>query len=81
VYAATETASIASECTKHRMHLFEDLGIAEAVDEKNRPVPLGIAGAKVLVTVLFSRTIDAVTHTAIGKAPLIKARRRSVSRL
>lgn len=57
VYAATEIATIASECEHHvGMHLFEDLVIAEVVDEQNRPVPPGVYGDKVLVTVLFSRT-------------------------
>jgi phenylacetate-CoA ligase len=56
VYAATETAGIASECSHHRLHLFEDLVITEVVDEANRPVPPGEFGAKLLVTVLFSRT-------------------------
>jgi phenylacetate-CoA ligase len=56
VYAATEPAGIASECERHRMHLYEDLVITEVVDDRNRPVPTGVVGAKVLVTVLFSRT-------------------------
>jgi putative adenylate-forming enzyme len=56
VYAATETAGIASECSRHRLHLFQDLVITEVVDEKNRHVPSGEFGAKLLVTVLFSRT-------------------------
>jgi phenylacetate-coenzyme A ligase PaaK-like adenylate-forming protein len=56
VYAATETAGIASHCRRRRSHLYEDLVIAEVVDEHNRPVPAGEPGAKVLVTVLFSRT-------------------------
>jgi phenylacetate-coenzyme A ligase PaaK-like adenylate-forming protein len=56
VYAATEPAGIASECEFHRLHLFEDLVITEVVDERNRPVPPGVPGAKILVTVLFSRT-------------------------
>ena len=57
VYAATETAGIASECTQHAgMHLYEDLVITEVVDDHNRPVPPGEYGEKVLVTVLFSRT-------------------------
>jgi len=56
VYAATEPAGIAAECEQHRLHLFEDLVITEVVDERNRPVPPGEVGAKVLVTVLFSRT-------------------------
>ena len=56
VYASTETAGMASECGRHQMHLYEDLVIPEVVDEKNRPVPPGTRGAKILVTVLFSRT-------------------------
>lgn len=56
VYAATEPAGIAAECERHRLHLFEDLVITEVVDDLNRPVPPGVVGAKVLVTVLFSRT-------------------------
>jgi phenylacetate-CoA ligase len=57
VYGATETATIASECEHHvGMHLFEDLVITEVVDDQNRPAAPGVYGAKVLVTVLFSRT-------------------------
>lgn len=56
VYAATEPAGIASHCRNHRLHLFEDLVITEIVDDKNQPVPPGTTGAKLLVTVLFSRT-------------------------
>lgn len=63
VYAATETAGIASECELHRgMHLFEDLVITEVVDENNRPVPPGEYGEKVLVTVLFSRTLPLIRY-------------------
>lgn len=63
VYAATEPAGIASECDLHRgMHLFEDLVITEIVDEKNRPVPPGVYGEKVLVTVLFSRTMPLIRY-------------------
>lgn len=56
VYAATETAGIASECRLGHLHRYEDLVIAENVDADNRPVPPGEFGAKLLVTVLFSRT-------------------------
>jgi len=63
VYAATESAGIASECELHRgMHLFEDLVITEVVDEDNRPVPPGVYGEKVLVTVLFSRTMPLIRY-------------------
>ena len=56
VYAATETAGVGSECQYHRLHRYEDLVIAEIVDEENRPVAPGQFGEKLLVTVLFSRT-------------------------
>ncbi|MBN8590580.1 MAG: phenylacetate--CoA ligase family protein [Anaerolineae bacterium] len=56
-YAATETAGIAAECEHHMgLHLYEDLILVENVDEHNRPVPTGVYGDKVLVTVLFNRT-------------------------
>lgn len=56
-YAATETASVASEHFSCRhMHFYEDLVITEVVDEQNRPVAAGEFGAKILVTTLFSRT-------------------------
>lgn len=56
VYAATETAGIASECRLGHLHRYEDLVIAEVVDDDNQLVPEGEYGAKTLVTVLFSRT-------------------------
>jgi phenylacetate-CoA ligase len=63
VYAATETSGIAAECGQHTgMHLFEDLVITEVVDADNRPVPPGQYGAKVLVTVLFSRTLPLIRY-------------------
>jgi phenylacetate-CoA ligase len=57
IYAATESGLLAAECTSHRgLHLFEDMVILEVVDEHHRPVPPGVYGEKVLLTVLFSRT-------------------------
>jgi phenylacetate-coenzyme A ligase PaaK-like adenylate-forming protein len=71
VYGATETASIAAECGHHTgMHLFEDLVITEVVDEDNRPVPPGVYGAKVLVTVLFSRTMPLIRYEMSDSAQL-----------
>ena len=56
-YGATETADIAAEYRAcRRMHVFEDLLLAEVVDDQNRPVPPGEYGAKLLITTLFSRT-------------------------
>lgn len=63
VYAATETSGIAADCDRHPgMHLFEDLVITEVVDEHHRPVLPGTFGAKVLVTVLFSRTLPLIRY-------------------
>lgn len=56
VYAATESAGIASECAQHHLHAYEDLVIAESVDEHGRPVPAGTTGDRLLITVLHSRT-------------------------
>jgi putative adenylate-forming enzyme len=56
VYGTTETAGIASECRHGRMHRYEDLVVIEVVDEDHRAVPPGQFGAKILATVLFSRT-------------------------
>jgi phenylacetate-coenzyme A ligase PaaK-like adenylate-forming protein len=63
VYAATETSGIAAECGRHAgMHLFEDLVITEVVNADNQPVRPGEYGAKVLVTVLFSRTMPLIRY-------------------
>lgn len=70
VYAATETADIASDCARHRKHLYEDLVIVEPVDEHHRPVPPGVAGASVLVTVLFSRTLPLIRYEMSDRVAL-----------
>lgn len=62
-YASTETAGIAAECTAHHgLHLFDDLVITEVVDGDNRPVPAGADGEKLLVTVLWSRTLPLIRY-------------------
>ncbi|HXV93822.1 MAG TPA: hypothetical protein VD813_11020 [Pseudonocardia sp.] len=63
VYAATETAGLAAECGRHPgLHLFEDLVICEVVGSDGRPVPPGVYGATVLVSVLFSRTLPLIRY-------------------
>ncbi|KUM37454.1 phenylacetate--CoA ligase family protein [Arthrobacter sp. EPSL27] len=62
VYAATETAGIASPCTYRNRHVYEDLLIIEPVDQDGNPVPTGMTGAKLLVTVLFSRTLPLIRY-------------------
>ena len=62
-YAATESGSIAGECSHHQgMHVFEDRLILENVDADNRPVPPGVFGAKVLITTLWSRTLPLIRY-------------------
>src|SRR5215218_2934341 len=55
-------ASPPSADTTTGMHLFEDLVIPEVVDNDYRPVPLGHSGDRLLVTVLFSRTIPLIRY-------------------
>jgi phenylacetate-coenzyme A ligase PaaK-like adenylate-forming protein len=62
VYAATETAGIASPCSYRTSHVYEDLVIVEPVDEAGLPVQLGTVGARLLVTVLFSRTLPLIRY-------------------
>ena len=74
VYAATETGGIAAECHHHQgMHLFEDLVIPEVVDDHYRPVPPGHPGDRLLVTVLFSRTIPLIRYELTDRVRLATA--------
>ena len=53
----TETGISATDCVEHAgLHLYEDACLFEVVDERNRPVPPGRQGDKVLVTNLDNRT-------------------------
>ena len=62
IYGTTETAGIASTCTSGRRHVYEDLVIVEPVDADYRPVPPGVTGERILVTVLFSRTLPLIRY-------------------
>ncbi|HLA97088.1 MAG TPA: AMP-binding protein [Anaerolineales bacterium] len=57
-YGATEAGGwLAAETSDHTgLYLYEDNVIFEVVDEQYRPVPKGMYGDKVLITVLSSRT-------------------------
>ena len=54
-YATTE-GLFGHECPEGSMHLFDDMCIAENVDEDYRPVPPGEVGSRLLVTNLFNLT-------------------------
>ena len=70
VYAATETAGIASTCQAGRRHLYEDLVIVEPVDDVGAPVPAGTAGARLWVTVLFARTLPLIRYELSDRVTL-----------
>ena len=56
LYGTTESL-YAGDCGHHQgMHVFEDLGLMEIVDQRGDPVPDGIAGAKLLATSFIKRT-------------------------
>lgn len=61
-YAATETASIAATCEQGGWHLYEDFVVVESVDDDYRPVPIGTAGTRLLVTPLFARTLPLIRY-------------------
>jgi phenylacetate-CoA ligase len=63
-YAATEAPTLASSTPDHprALELFEDQFVVEIVDEHDRPVPPGAAGAKVLVTNLENRTLPLIRY-------------------
>lgn len=56
-YGLTEHPNCGCACTYRRgIHLLEDLFIAEIVDERDRPVPPGTPGFKLLLTNLYNFT-------------------------
>jgi len=59
----TQEGLRAMECNLGEgMHIFEDLGIVEVVDEDNCPVPDGSLGHKILFTSLFSFTQPVIRY-------------------
>ena len=68
VYASTETAGIASPCSFQRSHIYEDLVIVEPVDEAGIPMQPGTVGDRLLVTVLFSRTLPLIRYEMSDRA-------------
>jgi phenylacetate-CoA ligase len=59
----TQEGLRAMECNPGQgMHIFEDLGIVEVVDEDNCPVPDGTLGHKILFTSLFGFTQPVIRY-------------------
>jgi phenylacetate-CoA ligase len=56
MYGTTE-GMYACDCEHHQgMHVFEDLGLMEILDERGDPAPDGVPGAKLLITSFVKRT-------------------------
>jgi phenylacetate-coenzyme A ligase PaaK-like adenylate-forming protein len=63
LYSSTETLVMASEAPERvGLHVSEDLVVLEVVDERNRPVPPGVPGHKVLVTSLVNRALPLIRY-------------------
>lgn len=74
VYAATETAGIASSCPRGQRHLYEDLVVAESVDDDGVAVPDGEAGSRLAVTVLFAHTVPLIRYVLSDRVTISKDR-------
>jgi phenylacetate-coenzyme A ligase PaaK-like adenylate-forming protein len=62
-YCSTEVPYIAWECDAHDgLHVNADYVIVESVDARNRPVPPGRLGSKLLVTNLSNRVMPLVRY-------------------
>jgi phenylacetate-CoA ligase len=63
-YSTTGAPVIASSTPEHprALEVLEDQYLIEVVDEDDRPVPPGTAGAKVLVTNLHNRTLPLIRY-------------------
>jgi phenylacetate-coenzyme A ligase PaaK-like adenylate-forming protein len=62
-YGTTEAGLLGTECDAVRgIHIAEDMVVFEVVDERNRRVPAGTPGSKVLLTSLFNRTLPLIRY-------------------
>ena len=63
-YSSTEVPTLAASTPDHphALELFEDQVVVEIVDEHDRAVPPGTAGAKVLVTYLENHTLPLIRY-------------------
>jgi phenylacetate-CoA ligase len=62
-YGTTEGGLLGSECdAADGIHVAEDMVVFEVVDERNRRVPDGTQGSKVLLTNLFNRTLPLIRY-------------------
>jgi phenylacetate-coenzyme A ligase PaaK-like adenylate-forming protein len=62
-YATTETAPVGGTCRmRSGLHLEKDMTLFEVVDDEHQPVAPGRFGSRLLVTVLWSRTLPLIRY-------------------
>lgn len=62
-YAATEAPGIATDSLERvGMHVWEESVVVEVVDDRNRPVPPGVPGSKVLLTNLVNHALPLIRY-------------------
>lgn len=62
LYACTEGSGIASDCSHNHLHLHNSGIILEPVDEHYQPVPAGKLAHKILLTVLYEKTVPLIRY-------------------
>ena len=84
-FASTEGVAGMTAPGGNTVALASDVAIVELVDDDNRPVPPGVASAKVLVTNLFNHTqpliryeLAVVTSGSLDRAALAERLRRAI---
>lgn len=70
IYACTEASGIAVDCKYNHMHLHNSGLILEPVDEHNNPVPVGKTAHKLLITVLYQKTIPLIRYEINDKVTI-----------
>ncbi len=70
-YAMTECGVLAATCSRHSgLHIADDMTLVECVDDAYAPVPPGTEGARVLITVLWSRTLPLIRYDVTDRLRL-----------
>ncbi|MHA3914557.1 phenylacetate--CoA ligase family protein [Halovulum sp. GXIMD14793] len=73
-YAMTECGVLAATCARRSgLHLADDMTLVECVDETGQPVRPGAEGARVLITVLWSRTLPLIRYEVTDRLRMADA--------
>lgn len=73
-YAMTEAGMVAATCREQRgLHVQDDSVILEVLDERGQPAAPGTFGSRVLLTVLWSRTLPLIRYEITDRVCLAEA--------